>query len=70
MNYQHLSDDALLRGSDVYLPNGPVPLRRSAWYARVQAGEAPRPIRISQRATAWRWADVRAYLQRLAQANG
>lgn len=64
MDYRTLPDEALLRAEDVYRP-GPYPGGRSKWLAEVKAGRAPQPVRIGHM-TAWRWGDVRRYLDRLA----
>jgi len=38
-------------------------LRRSAIYAAIARGEFPEPIKIGKRASAWRRADIEAWLQ-------
>lgn len=66
MNYNSLTDEALLRAVDIHRPNGPLPFSRAMWFKLVRAGEAPQPAFRSHRCTAWRWGDVRAYLRQLA----
>jgi prophage regulatory protein len=38
-------------------------LRRSAVYAAIARGEFPKPIKIGKRASAWKHADIEAWLQ-------
>jgi prophage regulatory protein len=38
-------------------------LRRSAIYAAIARGEFPQPIKIGKRASAWKHADIEAWLQ-------
>lgn len=39
-----------------------VPVSRSTWFSWVKSGKAPKPIKLSERTTAWRVADIRAFL--------
>jgi prophage regulatory protein len=36
-----------------------IPVSRSAWWAGVRDGRFPKPIKLSQRTTAWRAEDIR-----------
>jgi prophage regulatory protein len=47
--------DPLLRLSQVLQV---FPVSRSVWYAGVQAGTYPRPVKIGARAAAWRSSDI------------
>ena len=69
MDYKTLSDEALLRALDIHLPNGPVPFGRAKWWQLVRAGEAPQPALRTGKVTAWRWDDIRAYLNELADKS-
>lgn len=40
---------------------------RSAWHAKMRAGEAPLPVRIGKRAVAWRASDLQKWADSLAQ---
>jgi len=40
-----------------------VPFSSATLWRRVKLGEFPKPIKLSTRVTAWRVADVRAFLQ-------
>jgi len=46
-----------------------VPIGRSSWWAKVKSGEAPAPVKIGKRVTAWRASDIAHYLQSLATGN-
>ena len=52
----------LERGPKVFGPNGRTGLGRSAWYAAMAAGDAPKPVRIGVRAVAWRSQDIDAFI--------
>jgi|GEM_PF-4733666 len=67
-DYTKLPNDAYLRDKEIYRP-GPFPGGRSSWWNAVKRGEAPQPCRIGG-ITAWRWGDVKAYLQKLAETEG
>lgn len=69
MDYSKLPDSALLRANEVYRPRGPVPMGRTSWNEAVRAGTAPQPVMRGHRATLYRWADVREYLEKLASGK-
>lgn len=39
-----------------------VPVSRGTWLSWVKSGKAPKPVKLSERTTAWRVADIRAFL--------
>ncbi len=41
------------------------PVSKSTWWAGCQKGRFPRPIKLSQRVTAWRVEDIHALIERL-----
>jgi len=45
------------------------PVGKSTWWAKVKSGEYPQPVKLGPRTTAWRVEDIRALLERTAQAN-
>lgn len=59
-----LPDEALIRQRELlqYLPYSAPTLWR-----RVKTGEFPKPIKIGERMTAWRWGDVRQHLAALGK---
>jgi predicted DNA-binding transcriptional regulator AlpA len=65
-NFTLLPDEALLRLPELNSPNGPLPFRRTAFLELVSRGEAPAPALKQPRCTAWRWGDIRQWLDRLA----
>lgn len=52
--------DPLLRRCEVERLIG---LKRSALYKLVQAGDFPKPVRLSARAVAWRQSEVAAWIE-------
>jgi prophage regulatory protein len=46
-----------------------IPVSKSTWWAGIQEGRYPRPVKLSARCTAWRVEDIRALIERLASAS-
>jgi prophage regulatory protein len=46
-----------------------VGLGRSRWYDLVAQGKAPTPVRLSERAVAWRESDVTAWIESREEAR-
>lgn len=42
-----------------------VPVSRSSWYMGIKEGRYPRPIRLSERSTAWLSTDIDELISRL-----
>lgn len=61
-----LTEPGFLRLKDVL---SLVPLSRSAWYAGIQKGVYPAPVKIGARASAWRASDIRELLNRLSRVE-
>lgn len=40
-----------------------IPVSRSTWWAWVKSGKAPKPVKLSERVTAWKAADIRAMIE-------
>jgi prophage regulatory protein len=40
-----------------------VPVSRSTWWAGVKSGRYPRPVKLSERVTCWRAADIRRFVE-------
>lgn len=70
IDFNHLTDEALLRSLEFLKPSGPVPAGRTKWLELVAAGKAPQPVIRTGRLTAWRWGDIREYLISLANGEG
>jgi prophage regulatory protein len=43
-----------------------LPIGRSTFWARVKAGEYPRPIKLGPQTTVWRAEDIRALIEKLS----
>lgn len=43
-----------------------IPISRARWYAGIQTGEFPRPVKLSERVSAWKRSDIEALCARLA----
>lgn len=69
MKYDNLPDNALLRIGEIVRPDGPAPYRRTKWLDLVRSGDAPAPAVSRHRFTAWRWGDVKAWLEKLASGE-
>lgn len=52
----------LIRGKDIYGPNGITGKSRSSIYRDIRAGTFPQPVKIGPRSVAWKSGDVEAWL--------
>lgn len=70
--FDQLPDSALVRESQlVKKPTNPapvIPVSPSTLWRWVRLGQFPAPIRLSEKITAWRVGDIRAWLQSQAAA--
>lgn len=48
----------LLQLREIIAPDGPIPLRKSAWWDGVKKGRFPKPVKFGPRTTAWRAEDI------------
>lgn len=60
INFQVLPDSALVRQRDLL---SVLPFSAATLWRRVKAKEFPGPIKVDQSITAWRWGDVRGWLE-------
>lgn len=44
-----------------------IPVGRSTWWAGVQSGRFPKPVKLGPRITAWRATDIRALVEKYSQ---
>jgi predicted DNA-binding transcriptional regulator AlpA len=58
-----LPETGFLRLSSILAPKGPIPVGKSTWWAGVQSGRFPKPIKLGPRITAWRVEDIRALIK-------
>lgn len=72
--FDHLPDSALLRETDLVrspkrpYATPPLPFSAPTLWRKVKAGTFPKPIKLSERVTAWRVGSVRAWIAAQAQA--
>lgn len=45
------------------------PVSKSAWYAGIKAGVYPKPVKLGDRARAWRVSDIRRLLETIGDRN-
>ena len=45
------------------------PVSKSTWWAGVRSGRYPQPVKLGERATAWRAEDIRALIESVADAK-
>lgn len=60
INFNALPDSALVRQRDL-LPV--LPFSAATLWRRVGSKQFPRPIKVDEAITAWRWGDVRNWLE-------
>ena len=46
-----------------------IPVSKSTWWAGVKSGRYPKPVKLSERCTAWRAEDIRALIERMAEVH-
>jgi predicted DNA-binding transcriptional regulator AlpA len=40
-----------------------IPISKSTWWAGVKSGKYPKPVKLSERCTAWRVDDIREFIE-------
>lgn len=48
---------------------GIVPVSRASWYAGIKEGRYPRPVKLSEKTSAWRSTDIDALIERLNEGR-
>ncbi len=43
-----------------------IPVSKSTWWAGIQTGRYPKPVKLGTRATAWRVEDIKALIDNLS----
>lgn len=46
---------------------GIIPVSKTAWYRGIREGKFPKPVKLSERTTAWRSTDIDALVARLSE---
>lgn len=44
-----------------------IPISKSNWWAGVKSGRYPKPVKLSERCTAWRVEDIRVLIEQTAK---
>ncbi len=44
-----------------------IPLGKTCWWKGVRSGRFPKPVKLSERCTAWRAEDIRALIRALSE---
>jgi predicted DNA-binding transcriptional regulator AlpA len=61
-------DEGFLRLEDVIAPHGPIPVKKSTWWAGVASGRFPKPVKCG-RLTFWRRRDIRELIARIERGE-
>jgi hypothetical protein len=43
-----------------------IPVSKSTWWAGIRTGRYPKPVKLSERITAWKVEDIRALIEQVA----
>ena len=46
-----------------------IPVGKSTWWAGVKDGRFPKPVKLTQRTSAWRVEDIRALMERIDEGE-
>jgi len=46
---------------------GIVPVSKAAWYAGIKEGRYPKPVKLSEKTSAWRASDIEMLVERLSK---
>ena len=46
---------------------GVIPLGKTSWWAGVKSGRFPKPVKLSERCTAWKAEDIRELIRQLSE---
>lgn len=46
-----------------------IPVSKSTWWNGVKAGRYPKPVKLSERCTAWRVEDIRALIEQATEGR-
>lgn len=66
-NYPGLPAEGFVRLKQIIAPTGPVPVSKSTWWAGVQTGRFPKPVKLGPRITAWRVEDIRHLIEKVSE---
>jgi hypothetical protein len=60
MNKSEFPRHGLVRLKSILGPDGPIPVKKSTWWAGVKSGRYPAPVKLGPRITCWRAEDINA----------
>lgn len=60
-NFDNLPGTGYMRQAQI-IPEG-IPVSSATWWRGVQSGRFPKPVKLSERVTAWRVSEIRAFLE-------
>lgn len=63
-SFDHLPDTGYMRQRDI-IPSV-VPVSPATWWRGIKSGRYPSPVKLSERVTAWKVADIRQFLAQRA----
>ncbi|MFN5351977.1 MAG: helix-turn-helix transcriptional regulator [Alphaproteobacteria bacterium] len=66
MNGQFENKEGFMRLSKVLTL---IPISKSSWWAGVKSGKYPKPIKISNRTTAWKNIDIFSLIEKLSNGG-
>lgn len=46
-----------------------IPVSKSSWYAGIQAGKYPQPVKLGPNTTAWKVSDIRALVEQIGEGK-
>jgi prophage regulatory protein len=58
-----------VRLKQILAPIGPIPGRKSTWWAGASDGRFPKPVKLGKGTTVWRAEDIRALYEKTDQAK-
>lgn len=64
-----LPDEGFVRLPAIIAPHGVFPISKSTWWAGIAAGHYPKPVKLSERTSAWRVADIRKLIASLEESQ-
>lgn len=64
-----LPETGFVRVKQIIAPTGRIPVSRSWWWRGVKEGRYPKPIKLSERVTAWRVSDIKSLIEKMEQGE-
>lgn len=64
-----LPAEGYVRLKQILAPGGPIPVRKSTWWAGVKTGRFPRSYHLGPGITVWRVEDIRALIDQISSGE-